>query len=106
MAGSGFTVRAGELAAGGRAVVGLLGSCEKIASDAVTAITGMSEASSGHAGLTAALLAAAETGTKTFLDIAAACQHTGVTLETTADTYAQAEHETTAKASAIERGAQ
>jgi hypothetical protein len=99
--GQGFTVRASELAAGGKDIAGLLGACEKIASDAVTAMGGMGEAASGHAGLAAALLAAAEQGTKTFLDISAAYQHTGVSLDATAGMYAKTENENTGKINAI-----
>jgi hypothetical protein len=102
--GQGFTVRASELAAGGEDIAGLLDTCGKIASDAVTAMCGMGEAS-GHAGLTAALLAAAEQGTKTFLDISAAYQHTGVSLDATAGTYAKTENENTSTINAIWNGA-
>lgn len=103
--GNAFSVRASELAAGGKDIAGLLDTCEKIASDAVTALSGMGEAASGHAGLAAALLSAAEQGTKTFLDIGAAYQHTGVSLDATAGTYAQTEQENTAKINAIRSGA-
>ena len=102
--GQGFTVKASELAAGGKDIAGLLDTFEKIASDAVTAMSGMGE-SSGHAGLTAALLAAAERGTKTFLDISAAYQHTGVGLDATAGTYAKTENENTGKINTIWNGA-
>lgn len=103
--GQGFTVRASELATGGKDIASLLDTCEKIASDAVTAISGMG-AASGHAGLAAALLAAAERGTQTFLDIGAAYQHTGVSLDATASSYGQAEDENTAKIHAIGNGVQ
>jgi hypothetical protein len=102
--GDGYTVRAAELAAGGKDVTGLLDTCEKIASDAVTAMTGMGEAASGHAGLASALLAAAEQGTKTFLGIGAAYQYTGTSLDASAGTYAQAENENTGKINAIGAG--
>ena len=103
--GQGFTVRASELATGGKDIAGLLGTSEKIASDAVTAMSGMGEAASGHAGLAAALLGAAERGTKTFLDISAAYQHTSVSLDATARMYAKTENENTGKINALWNGA-
>lgn len=103
--GQGYTVRASQLAAGGKDMASLLDACEKIASDAVTAVSGMGEAASGHAGLAAALVAAAERGTKTFLDISAAYQHTGVSLDATAGTYAKTENDNVGKINAIWNGA-
>jgi hypothetical protein len=97
----GFTVRTSELAAGGKDMAALLDTCGKIASDAVTAVSGMGEAASGHAGLAGALLAAAERSTKTFLDISAAYQHTGISLDATAGTYAKTENDNAGKINAI-----
>jgi hypothetical protein len=102
--GQGFTVKASGLAAGGKDMADLLTTCEKVATDAVTAISGMGEAASGHAGLTAALLAAAERGTKTFLDISAAYQHVGTSLDATAGTYSKTESDNTSKVNAIWNG--
>lgn len=99
--GQGFSVRASELEAGGRGIASLLDTCERIASAAVTAMSGMGEAACGHAGLASALLEAAEGGTKTFLDIGAAYQHTGASLDAAGGTYARAEQENIAKISAI-----
>jgi hypothetical protein len=103
--GNGFTVRADGLAAGGKDVAGLLAAGEKTGSGAVSAISGMGGAASGHAGLAAALLSAAEKGTKAFLDIGAAYEHTSTSLAATAASYGQAEAENAAKAHAIVRRA-
>lgn len=102
--GQGFTVKASELAAGGKDVAGLLDTCGTVASDAVTALSGMGQAASGHAGLEAALLTAAERGTKTFLDISAAYQHTGMALDATAGTYAKSENQNVSTINAIWNG--
>lgn len=97
----GFTVRAGELAAGGKSVSGLQDQSAKTGSGVVSALSAMGEAAAGHAGLAAALLGAAETGTKTFLDIMAAYDHTSSSLAATADSYGQAEEQNIAKTRAI-----
>jgi hypothetical protein len=100
----GYTVSAASLAKGGQDVTSLLTTCERIASDAVSAMGGMAGAA-GHAGLEAALLGATEQGTKTFLDIGAAYQHVGVNLDQTADTYATTEQTNTKSITAIRDGA-
>lgn len=96
----GFTIRASELAAGGKSLSGLQDQGQKAGSGAVQALSGMGKAA-GHSGLAAALLSAAETGTKTFLDIMAAYDHTSSNLAATADSYSQAEEQNTAKARSI-----
>jgi hypothetical protein len=65
----------------------------------------MGGAASGHAGLAAALLGAAAKGTKAFLDIGAAYEHTGTSLTATAVAYLKAEAENASKAHAIVRRA-
>lgn len=100
----GFTVRAGELAAGGKNVSSLSGTGEKIGAGVTKAISGMGEAA-GHAGLAGALMGAAEQGMKTFLDIAAAFEHTSSSLAATAESYGQAEEENTSKARSARGGA-
>lgn len=96
--GDGFTVRAGELAAGGKSVSGLQDQIAKTGSGTVSALSGMGEAAAGHTGLQAALLGAAETGTKAFLDMGAAYEHTSSSLAASAESYSQAEAENTDKA--------
>ena len=100
----GFTVSAASLASGGEDVASLLTSCERIASDAVSAMGGMAGAA-GHAGLEAALLGATEQGTRTFLDIGAAYEHVGVSLDETAHTYATTEQDNTKNITEIRDGA-
>lgn len=100
----GFTVSAASLAQGGEDIAGLLTPCERIASDAVSALGGMAGAA-GHAGLEAALLGAAQQGTKTFLDIETAYQHVGVNLDQTAHTYAATEQTNAKNVTAIRNGA-
>jgi hypothetical protein len=100
----GFSVNAASLANGGQDVTSLLTTCERIASDAVSAMDGMA-GSSGHAGLEAALLGATEQGTKTFLDIGAAYEHVGVNLDQTAHTYATTEQNNAEIITAIRNGA-
>lgn len=101
----GFTARAGALAAGGKSIDGLFDAGERIGTGVTTAISGMGEAASGHAGLAVALLAAAEQGVKTFLDIGAAYTHASASLTATAEGYGQAEHRNAAKARTIGNGA-
>jgi hypothetical protein len=97
----GFTVSAGRLAAGSQDIASLLSTCEKISSDAVTALSGMAGAADGHPGLAGALTAATEQGTKTFLDIGAAYTYTGESLKATAASYANAERDSVQKIAAI-----
>jgi hypothetical protein len=99
MAG-GFTVRTTELATGGQAVGRLADTSQQLGSDAITAISGMSSAA-GHPGLAGALMSAAETGLKTFLDMTAAYMHAGVSLTETAGVYALVEADTTEKIQTI-----
>lgn len=101
----GFTVRAGELAAGGKSVSGLQDQSAKTGSGVVSALSGMGEAAAGHSGLAAALLGAAETGMKTFLDIQAAYEHTSMSLAASAESYSRAEAENTDKARSAGGGA-
>lgn len=103
--GDGFTVRAGELAAGGKSMSGLQDQSAKTASGVVSALSGMGQAASGHAGLMAALVGAAETGTKTFLDIEAAYEHTSTGLAASAESYSRAEAQNTDKARSAGGGA-
>jgi hypothetical protein len=97
----GFTVSAGSLAAGSQDVASLLSTCEKISSDAITALTGMAGAADGHPGLAGALIAAAEEGTKAFLGIGAAYAYTGKSLESTAAAYAHADLDSAQQIAAI-----
>jgi hypothetical protein len=101
MAG-GFTVRASELATGGQAVGRLSDTSQRLGSDAVTAISGMSSAA-GHAGLASALMSAAETGLKTFLDMTAAYTHAQISLAETAGAYTQAEADNTEQIQTVGR---
>ena len=96
----GFTVAAASLSAGSQDIAGLFSSCEETGSDAVAALVGMGGVA-GYAALEGALLAAAEQGMKTFLDIGAAYQHVGTSLDTTAATYARTEGDITTKIGAI-----
>lgn len=93
----GFTVRTGELAAGGKNVSSMSGTGEKIGTGVTKTISGMGEAA-GHAGLAGALMGAAEQGMKTFLDIGAAFEHTSASLAASAESYGQAEEENASKA--------
>jgi hypothetical protein len=101
MAG-GYTVRASELATGGQAVGRLSDTSQQLGSDAVSAIGGMSSAA-GHPGLANALMSAAETGLKTFLDMTAAYTHAQISLAETAGAYLEAEADTTEKIQTIGR---
>jgi hypothetical protein len=102
--GQGFTVNAGALSAGGQQVAGLVSSLESTASDAVQAITGMAGSASGHAGLVSALMSAAESSTKTFLDLGAAYRHVGESLAATGSAYDRAEQAVVASISRIGGG--
>jgi hypothetical protein len=102
--GQGFTVNAGALSAGGQQVAGLVSSVESTASDVVQAITGMAGSASGHAGLASALMSAAESSTKTFLDLGAAYRHVGESLAATASVYDRAEQAVVASISGIGGG--
>jgi hypothetical protein len=102
--GQGFTVNAGALSAGGQQVAGLVTSAESIASDVAQAITGMAGSASGHAGLASALMSAAESSTKTFLDLGAAYRHVGESLAATASAYDRTERALVAAISRIGGG--
>jgi hypothetical protein len=102
--GQGFTVNAGALSAGGQQVAGLVPSVESIASDVVQAITGMAGSASGHAGLASALMSAADSSTKTFLDLGAAYRHVSDSLAATASNYDRAEKTVVASISRIGGG--
>jgi hypothetical protein len=102
--GQGFTVNAGALSAGGQQVAGLVSSVESTASDVVQAITGMAESASGHAGLASALTSAADSSTKTFVDLGAVYQHVGESLAAAASAYDRAEQACVASISRIGGG--
>jgi len=92
----GFTVSAAGLSAGSRDIAGLFSTCEENGSDAVAALVGMA-GTAGYAVLEEALQGAAEQGMKTFLDMGAAYQHVGASLEVTAATYSGTEGDITTK---------
>lgn len=98
--GQGFSVAASKLAAGSEDITALLGRCEAIASDAVTALGAMAGAA-GHAGLSSALTGAGDQGAKTFLDASAAYQHVSGNLSASATTYATTEQNLTEAIGAI-----
>lgn len=102
--GQGFTVDAGALAAGGRQAAGLVSEVESTASDVVKAITGMAGSASGHAGLASALTSAAESNTKTFLDLGGVYHYVGKSLEAAAITYDRVEQAIIASISRIGGG--
>jgi hypothetical protein len=102
--GQGFTVNAGALSAGGQQVAGLVSCVESTASDVVHAITGMAGSASGHAGLASALMSAAESSTKTFLDLGAVYQYVGKSLAAADSAYDRAEQAVVASISRIRGG--
>jgi len=102
--GQGFTVKAGALSEGGQQLAGLTSSVESTASDVVQAITGMAGSASGHAGLASALMSAAESSTKTFLDLGAVYQYVGESLAAAASAYDRAEQACVASISRIGGG--
>lgn len=102
--GQGFTVNAGALSAGSQRLAGLVSSVESTASDVVQTITGMAGSASGHAGLASALMVAAESSAKTFLDLGAAYRYVGESLVATASAYDRAEQSLVASISRIGGG--
>ena len=102
--GQGFTVNAGALSAGCQQVAGLVSAVESIASDVVQAITGMAGSASGHAGLASALMSAAESNSKTFLDLGAVYKYVGESLAATASAYDRTEQACVASISRIGAG--
>lgn len=100
----GFTVNAGALSSGGQQVADLVSAVESTASDVVQAITGMAGSASGHAGLVSALMSAAQSNAKTFLDIGAVYRYVGTSLAAAASTYDRAEQACVASISSIGGG--
>jgi hypothetical protein len=89
MAG-GFTVRAGELAAGSGEVTAQQNRFDQVASEVVGAIAEMA-AAAGHPGLTAALVGASEAGTETFTVAQGLYVHVSQGLAQSAANYNQTE---------------
>jgi hypothetical protein len=77
----GFSVVADELGAGSQDMAYLQQNCQAIAEDVLAALTGMA-GEAGHAGLGAALSAAARGGNHAFTGMWAAYGHTSQTLAT------------------------
>lgn len=100
----GFSVKAGALSVGGPQVAGLKSSVESTASDVVQAITAMAGAASGHAGLASALVSAAESSAKAFLDLGAVYEYVGESLAATASAYNETEQALVASISRIGGG--
>jgi hypothetical protein len=101
--GQGFSVNAAKLQEGSQEVDNLQGRCEIVARDAVDALAGMA-GSAGHPALASALTGAAGQGLVTFWAVGTAYQHVSNGLNTSAETYSNAERAITAKAGTIFRG--
>ena len=88
--GTGFTVRAGQLAAGRGQVTAQERRCEQVATAVVETIAQMAGAA-GHPGLASALAGASETGTETFVVTGALYAHVARSLEQSAASYDRTE---------------
>ncbi len=98
--GGGFSVRAGELAAGSGQVLGQQQRCEELAS-AVVALMAQMAGSAGHQGLADALVTASESGTRTYAVAGALYSHVADGLQRSAEEYDQAEQANIQQAQAV-----
>jgi hypothetical protein len=90
-AGSGgFSVRTGDLAAGSGQVLGQQQRCAQLAAD-VTALIAQMAGSTGHQGLTDALVTASQSGMQTYAVAGALYDHVASGLRRSADEYDRAE---------------
>ena len=96
----GFSVRAGDLAAGSPQVLDQQQRCKQVAT-AVTALIAQMAGSAGHPGLTGALLTAAQSGMQTYAVAGALYDHVADGLRRSAGAYDRAEQAITQHAQAV-----
>jgi hypothetical protein len=100
-AGSGgFSVRTGDLAAGSGQVLGQQQRCAQLAAD-VTALIAQMAGSTGHQGLTDALVTASQSGMQTYAVAGALYDHVADGLQRSAAEYHRAEQAITQQAQAV-----
>jgi hypothetical protein len=98
--GGGFSVRAGDLAAGSGQVLDQQQRCEQVAT-AVAGLIAQMAGAAGHPGLTGALVTASQSGVQTYAVAGALYDHVTDGLRRSASEYDQAEQAITQQAQAV-----
>lgn len=96
----GFSVRAGDLAAGSGQVLAQQQRCAQLAT-AITGLMAQMAGSAGHQGLASALVAASEAGVQTYAVAGGLYGHVAGGLRRSAGEYDRAEQAITAQARAV-----